>query len=210
MYPNMNMRRNPSWDYWGPSGVVLGICLIIIGLATQILEYPRIYNGVTNQGNGNPNEFLLYNIANYYNHWWPWTYAASLFGLFTFLAGLMGFMAGMRRSYGSILSFFVMTLFSMMFAIYLIVYFAIIIGFYRSNGKDKSSVRQQTETISYALAATQLALACVNVLISFMATIVAGRAIALCVPKGVRYDDVPQMQKTSPSYGIRPPSSYPY
>jgi len=177
MYPNMKLHGNRSWDKWGSSGYVFGIFLIIIGIVTQVLEYPRIYNGPTNEDHG------LYLMSNYYNHWWPWTYAASIFGLFTFLAGLMGIFAGNRRSYGSILGFFTMCLFSTLFAIYLIVYFAFIISFYRSMNKDKSSFRTNPESISYGLASAQLAMACMNVLISLIATILAGRAIAVCVPK---------------------------
>jgi len=184
MYPNMKLRGNRSWDNWGSSGYIFGILLIILGLSIQVLEYPRIYNGPTNEGNG------LYIMSNYYNHWWPWTYAASLFGLLTFLTGFMGILAGNRRSYGSILGFFIMCLLSALFAIYLIVYFSFIIAFYRSMNKDQSKFRTQSESIAYGLAGTQLALACVNVLISLLAAIFSGRAIAICIPKGVFYDDV--------------------
>jgi magnesium-transporting ATPase (P-type) len=184
MYPNMKLRDNRSWDNWGSNGYIFGILLIILGIVTQVLEYPRIYNGPTNEGNG------LYLISNYYNHWWPWTYAASIFGLFTLFTGFMGILAGNRRSYGSILGFFMMCLFSTLFAIYLIVYFSFIISFYRSMNKDKSNFRTPAESVAYGLASTQLAMACVNVLISLMGAIFSGRAIALCVPKGVFYDDV--------------------
>jgi len=184
MYPNMKLRENRSWDNWGSNGYIFGILLIILGIVTQVLEYPRIYNGPTNEGSG------LYLISNYYNHWWPWTYAASIFGLFTLFTGFMGILAGNRRSYGSILGFFMMCLFSTLFAIYLIVYFSFIISFYRSMNKDKSNFRTPAESVAYGLASTQLAMACVNVLISLMGAIFSGRAIALCVPKGVFYDDV--------------------
>ncbi len=180
----MKLRDNRSWDNWGSNGYIFGILLIILGIVTQVLEYPRIYNGPTNEGNG------LYLISNYYNHWWPWTYAASIFGLFTLFTGFMGILAGNRRSYGSILGFFMMCLFSTLFAIYLIVYFSFIISFYRSMNKDKSNFRTPAESVAYGLASTQLAMACVNVLISLMGAIFSGRAIALCVPKGVFYDDV--------------------
>ncbi|CAF4911785.1 unnamed protein product, partial [Rotaria magnacalcarata] len=74
MYPNMKMTRNHSWENWGLNGFVTGVLLIIIGILTQVLEYPRIYNGPANYNNN------LYTMSNYYNHWWPWTYAASTFG----------------------------------------------------------------------------------------------------------------------------------
>ena len=197
MYPNMKLRRNRSWDNWGSHGYILGTLLLLIGLLTQILEYPRIYNGPTNEDNG------LHIISEYYNHWWPWTYAASLFGLFTFLTGLMGILAAYRRSYGSILAFFTMCLLSLMFAVYLIVYFAFVIAFYRAMGKDRADQRTSSESVAYGLASTQLAIACMNVLASLIGAILAGRAIALCVPKGVFYDDVRPMPRPIP-YGAHP------
>jgi len=33
-------------------------------------------------------------------------------------------------------------------------------------------------------------MSCLNVIVSFLAAIFSGRAIAICVPKGVFYDDV--------------------
>jgi uncharacterized membrane protein len=180
----MKLRGNRSWDKWGLNGYLFGIILMFFGIVIQVLEYPRIYNGPTNVDNG------LYLISNYYNHWWPWTYAASIFGLFTFLTGLMGILAGSRRSYGSILGFFIMCLFSTLFAIYLIVYFAFVIAFYRSMNKDQASSSTQQESVAYGLASAQLAMACINVVVSLIAAIFAGRTIELCVPKGVFYDDV--------------------
>ncbi len=179
----MKLRGNRSWDQWGANGYVFGIPLLILGIAIQVLEYPRIYNGPTNEGDG------LYLVSNYYNHWWPWTYAASIFGLVTLIAGFLGIIAASRRSYGSILAFFVMCVFSALFAIYLIVYFSFIISFYRSMDKDQSRNRTEAESVAYGLAGAQLALACLNVLLSLLAAIFAGRAIALCVPKGVFYDE---------------------
>ena len=186
MYPNMKLRGDRSWINWGSQGLVFGSILILLGLLTQVLEFPRIFNGPTNDGNATG----LYQNGNYYNHWWPWTYAASLFGLVTMAAGIAGLIAGRRRSYGSILSFFATCLLSMLFAIFLIVYFAFIISFYRSMHKDRPSARTSSESVAYGLACTQLALACVNVLLSLIAAISAARAIALCTPKGVFYEDV--------------------
>lgn len=186
MYPNMKIRGNRSWDNWGSQGLVFGSLLIFLGLVTQVLEYPRIYNGPTDVSFGNP----LYFYGNYFNHWWPWTYAASLFGLLTLLTGVVGIVAGRRRSYASILAFFSMCILSMLMAMYLIVYFSFIIAHYRLMDKDKAAYRTSAESVAYGLAGTQLALACLNVLLSLIAAIVAGRAIALCTPKGVYYEDV--------------------
>ena len=192
MYPNMRINRNHSWDNWGTHGYIFGILLILIGILIQVLEYPRIYNGPTNEDDS------LYSMSNYYNHWWPWTYAASIFGLFTLLSGIMGILAATQRSYGAILSFFIMCLFSTLFAIYLIVYFAFIIASYREMNKHESSFRTNRKSIVYGLVCAQLTIACINVLISLIGAIVTGRTIAICVPKGVLYNDIQPMSKSLP------------
>lgn len=184
MYPNMKLRNNRSWDSWGSQGLILGGLLLFLGLVIQVLEYPRIYNGPTNEETG----VFLYQNSNYFHHWWPWTYAASIFGLLTFFAGLMGIIAGCRRTYGSIFIFFALALLSLLMSIYLIVYFSIIIGVYRSVDRDSSA-----ESVGFGLAGTQLALACLNFLLSLIAAIVSARAIRLCTPKGVYYEDVRPM-----------------
>ena len=186
MYPNMKIRGNRSWDNWGTHGLLFGSLLIFLGLVIQVLEFPRIYNGPTDRPSGTP----LYTDGNYFNHWWPWTYAASLFGLLTLLTGVVGVVAGRRRSYASILAFFIMCILSTLMAIYLIVYFSFIIAYYGAMNKDKPAYRTSEESVAYGLAGTQLALACLNVLLSLVAAIFAGRAIALCTPKGVYYEDV--------------------
>jgi hypothetical protein len=190
MHAKTRTTRNSAWENWGSEGLIFGFSLVIIGILTQVLEFPRVYNGATNININTDLADSLYQIPNYYNHWWPWTYAANLFGLFTFLTGIMGILAGTRRTYTSIFGFFTMSVVSALFAIYLIVYFGFIISFYQSIGKDTSSNRTKPEGVSYGLACTQLVIACFNVLISILSAIFAGRAIALCVDKGVSQDDI--------------------
>ena len=91
-----------------------------------------------------------------------------------------------------------MCLFSTLFAVYLIVYFAFIIGFYREMKKDQSVYRTNSESVSYGLASTQLAMAGINVLLSFVGIVISGRAIALCVPKGVFYDEIQPISSPIP------------
>ncbi|CAF3374937.1 unnamed protein product [Rotaria socialis] len=193
MRANVRILRNSSWENWGAYGFVFGFFLVLIGILTQVFEFPRVYNGATNVNLNGTIYVGLYNMTNYYNHFWPWTYPASLFGLFTFITGIIGLLAGMRGTYTAIYGFFTMSVISALFAIYLIIYFAFIISFYRSNGWDKPSNRTHAESVSYSLASTQLAVALVNAIVSILSAIVTGRAIALCVDKG----------ETSPtSYGL--------
>src|SRR5690348_1148107 len=123
MYANTKITRNSSWENWGLCGFIFGFLLISIGILTQVLEFPRIYNGATNINVNNNLTDGLYKISNYYNHWWPWTYAANFFGIFTFLTGFVGVLAGRRKTYTSIFGFFTMCVTSALFAGYLVVYF---------------------------------------------------------------------------------------
>ena len=157
---------------------------------TQIFEIPRVYNGATNVDVFNNMTDGLYIISNYYNHWWPWTYAANLFGIFTFVTGIAGILAGRRKTYASIFVFFTMSVVSASFAIYLAVYFGFIISFYRSMGKDKTNNRTSAESVSYGLAGTQLAVSLINIIMSLLSAILAGRSIALCVDKSVKSEDI--------------------
>ncbi|CAF0833971.1 unnamed protein product [Rotaria sordida] len=205
MYANVRITRNSSWDNWGSYGLVFGFFLVIIGMLTQFLEFPRIYNGATNVDLSNNITIDLYNITNYYNHWWPWTYPSNLFGLFTFLTGMIGILAGFRGTYTSIFGFFTMSVVSALFAIYLIVYFTFIISFYRTNGMDKSSNRTTFESVSYGLASTQLTISLINFIISILSAIFAGRAISLCVDKSISEDDIiipirPQIPEKSTTF----------
>jgi hypothetical protein len=193
MYANTRISQNSSWENWGLCGFVFGFFLIIIGIVTQVLEIPRVYNGATNVDVHSNMTDDLYLISNYYNHWWPWTYAANLFGIVTFVTGIIGILAGRRKTYASIFGFFTMSVVSAVFAIYLVVYFGFIISFYRSSGKDKIDNRSSAESVSYGLASTQLAIAIINVITSLLSAIFAGRAIALCVDKSVSSEDLRPM-----------------
>ncbi|CAF0920305.1 unnamed protein product [Rotaria sp. Silwood1] len=117
---------------------------------------------------------------------------SNLFGLFTFLTGLVaclvGILAGFRGTYTSIFGFLTMNVASALFAIYLIVYFAFIVSFYRSNGLDKPSNRTTYESVSYGLACTQLTVSLINVITSILSAIFSGRAIALCEKSFRSYD----------------------
>lgn len=190
MYAKTKVRVNSSWENWGVDGIICGLLLSLIGILLQCLEIPRIYNGSTNVNPLNNVTEGLYKIPNYYQHWWPWTYPACLFGLLTFITGIVGIVAGIRGTYTSIFGFFTMSVISAVFSIYLIVYFGFIISFYRSLGKDQPSNRSIWESVSYGLASTQMAMSCLNLVTSTIAAIFAGRAIALCVPKGITEDDM--------------------
>ncbi len=198
MRAGTKITDNASWENWGTNGLVFGLIFMIIGVLTQIFEFPRVYNGSSNIDIINNNTDSLYLISNYYQHWWPWTYAANLFGIFTFSTGIIGILAGLRRTYTSIYGLFTMSFVSAVFSIYLIVYFSFIISFYRSNGLGSASNRTQPQSVSYGLASTQLVIALLNLIVSVLSAIFAGRAIALGVEKGVTQDDIPQYMLTPP------------
>lgn len=189
MHTYTRINKNSSWETWGSAGLVCGFLLFIVGIVTQVLEFPRVYNGATNVNVNTNMTDSLYLISNYYQHWWPWTYPASLFGLFTFFTGVVGILAGIRGTYTSILGFFTMSVVSAMFAIYLIVYFAFLVSFYRSMGKDRPSQRTPAESVSYGLASTQIVVAMINIILCTISAVLAGRAISLCVGKGISNDE---------------------
>jgi len=65
------VKISPSWENRGLNCLILGLVLIIIGILTQILEFPRVYNDAANVNPIDNNADDLYFISNYYNHWWP-------------------------------------------------------------------------------------------------------------------------------------------
>lgn len=196
MHPVAHIQKNLYWERWGSHGFICGFILLLLGLFIQSFEFPRVYNGATNVNVYTNQTNDLYLISNYYNHWWPWTYPSSFFGLFTLLTGLMGILAGARRTYTSIYGFFTMSVVSTLFSIYLVVYFGFLISFYRSLGKDHANNRTQPESVSYGLACTQLVLAILNILVSIAAAALAGLAMDLCRSKGVAYEEVPMPMPT--------------
>ncbi len=121
MRAHTHIRENPSWKDLGKDGLIFEFLLIIIGIFTQVFEFPRVFNGATNVNVIANMTDNLYLISNYYNHWWPWTSAANLFGLFTLFTGLAGLLAEVRRTYTSIFGFFTMSVVSAVFVISLIV-----------------------------------------------------------------------------------------
>lgn len=204
MYVTTKIRANSAWENWGTAGALCGFSLCIIGILLQCLEIPRIYNGATNVDALTNITDGIYQMSNYNQHWWPWTYPACLFGLFTFITGVVGILAAIRGTYTSIFGFFTMSAVSAVFSIYLIVYYGFVISLYRSMGKDKPSNRTAAESVSYGLASTQMAIACLNIIISSLAAIFSGRAIALCVSKGFVEDDILPLAPRTPL----PPSAY--
>ncbi|CAF1415569.1 unnamed protein product [Adineta ricciae] len=198
MKATVKYTQNYAWENWGMHGFVFGLVLALIGLLTQALEFPRVYNGATNLdviGNFTDD---IYMITNYYQHWWPWTYPASCFGLFTLVTGVIGVLSALRRTYTSVYGLFTMSVVSALFAIYLVVYFSFIISLYRTNGQDKPSNRTAEESVSYGIAGTQLSIALLNIIASVLTAIFSGRAIALWVQKGVTQDD----EDSSASHGL--------
>ncbi|CAF0813575.1 unnamed protein product [Rotaria sp. Silwood1] len=173
MYANVRITRNSSWNNWGSFGLLFGFFLVIIGMLTQFLEFPHVYNGAIS---------VDLSVA--------MDIPSNLFCLFTFLTGLVDTLAGFRETYTSILGFLTMNVASALFAIYLIVYFAFIVSFYRSNRLDKPSNRTTYESVSYGLAGTQLTVSLINVITSILSAIFAGRAIALCVDKSVSENNI--------------------
>jgi len=104
---------------------------------------------------------------------WPWSHAALLFSLVTVAAGLVGCVSGMRRTYGSLFSFFTLSLLSWMLSIFLIVYYAVELYWQVNNNWDALFFSYWTR-LDYRLAGVMLALSCAVFLFSMLATICTG------------------------------------
>jgi hypothetical protein len=100
------------------------------------------------------------------------------------IAGITGIMASIRKSYSFIYAFLTFSLFSFLFSIFLIIYYAILLNYYHryrspldptadmSNGR----ARPRSGNQSFGLVGTNLALSCLSLIISLISYIVAKRA----------------------------------
>ena len=91
------------------------------------------------------------------------------------LAGLVGFLSSVQKSYTMIFSFFTFSLFALLFSIFLIVYYSIIINYY-SNVYTGPLSRLEVFRQSLGLVGTNLALTLLSLILSFVSVFVAQKA----------------------------------
>jgi hypothetical protein len=119
-------------------------------------------------------------------HYWPWSYAANLFGLVIIAAGISGIISFFRRSYGSIFMFMTLSLLSMLLSLFLIAYFSILVTYYKT--KVMESPRSQTMNTSYGLIGANLAFSCVIFFLGLCGCGLACCGIKGCQKKGLHME----------------------
>jgi len=205
-------NRNPAWENWGFKGCCIGFPLTLFGLLISICEIVRIIYGITNRGifnydgSGNAaftvnDPSLLFPVGLGANfpikvekfHYWPWSYAANLFGLVIIAAGISGIVSYFRRSYTSVFLFMSLSLLSMLLGGFLIGYFAILVNYYISYGINDSSKRSQSMNTSFGLVAANLAFSCVIVLLGLCGFCMGCGGIKGCQPKGLHMEESDQI-----------------
>jgi hypothetical protein len=196
------IHRNKYWENWGPFGNIIGIPLILFGILLSICEIVRIvygptHRGITNYGvtDNNNTEYpigsasLLFGVHNDLEfpirvekfHYWPWTYAANLFGLVILSAGFAGVISAHRRSYTSIFTFLTLCLLSIFLSGYLIGYYSILLSYYINKNLNKTSDTMDT---SYGLIITNLSFSCASCIFGIIGFITSFLGIGGCRAKG--------------------------
>lgn len=191
---------NPAWRNYGIVPLGLGGFLTILGILIQILEIVRIYNGLYNNGIiglnlnvfllalggvGNPSSTNGQFLALEQWHFWPWTYPGSQFGLLIMIAGITGIVSAYRKSYSTVYAFFAFSLFSFLFSIFLIIYYSIMLNYYRKfilpfrpevRVLAIKNIGADSGSISNGVTGANLAFSVLSLITALIATIYAGRA----------------------------------
>ncbi len=188
----------------------------MLGLAISITEIVRIIYGVTNRGLSNYNigENPLYNVKDDSNlypvqnfprrvekfHYWPWSYAANLFGLVAIFAGLTGLISAYRRSYSTVFLFMSLSLLSALFGGYLIGYYAVLISYYNANGLYDQNRRPSTMNTTWGIMWFNLAASIAITLLGGAAFLIGFIGIRGCSPKGLHLEEtkVPYVEPAGP------------
>lgn len=197
--------RNSCWEKWGIKEGLVGLLLALLGLAITITEIVRIIYGVTHRGlsnyyNGDNPSFILKNDGNLYPiqsvprriekfHYWPWSYAANLFGTVAMFAGISGLVSAYRRSYSTLFVFMSLSLLSSLFGAYLVGYYAVLINWYSSSGLLDFNKRPATMNTAWALMNFNLAVSCAITLLGAFAFLICFIGIRGCSPKGLHLED---------------------
>ena len=129
-------------------GRLFGGLIIFFALGLFSVELGRVYAGSINRGRNdssfNASQYSLYSDTvigfngnrqnpKIENRWiWPWSTATLLFSLVFVVTGALGFFAGQRESYSSILVFYICSIVSVCLLVYLLATYSTIIAGWRS------------------------------------------------------------------------------
>ena len=118
-------------------------------------------------------------------HYWPWSYAANLFGLVVLCSGVCCIISSYRRSYSSVFSFLTTSLFAALFSGYLIGYYTILIKYYQAHNLNDPAIRPETLDTSWGLIGTNLAFSCSSCLFAIIGFLTSFLGIRACTHKGL-------------------------
>ena len=124
------------------------------------------------------------------------------------IAGLIGLFSGLRKSYTMVYSFYSASLVSMFLVIFLIVYYSILIHYYRiytSNLVPNAQLftpsnRPDSGDQSYGIVGTNLALSIFTLIIAFAATMSAMAAGKICIRQKTYSDYFGNPRITNPTF----------
>lgn len=122
-------------------------------------------------------------------HYWPWSYAANLFGLVAIFAGAAGIISYYRRSYSTVFVFMSLSLLSVFFAFYLIGYYSILVNYYNTKNWHLEENRSETMTTSWFMILANLGLSCLLALTGITGFILGFLGVRGCQPKGLHLED---------------------
>jgi len=142
-------------------------------------------------------------------HYWPWSYAANLFGLVAIVAGICGIVSAYRRSYSSLFSFMTFSLLSALLGGYLIGYYSILIYYYNMFNYLNWNNRTGTIDTSYGLVTANLAFSTLMTLLGIAGFFLSFLGINGCANKGLYLDQVKNSYAPPPPpRGQLVPTSY--
>lgn len=128
-------------------------------------------------------------------HYWPWSYAANLFGLIAIIAGVVGVTSARRRSYSSVLLFLTLCLLSVFFCAFLIGYYSVLVNYYNTFNYMGPG-HAQTLNTSFGIIVTNLTVSIILTVLALIGAILACLGIGACSGKGMR----------GPKYYVEPPN----
>lgn len=141
-------------------------------------------------------------------HYWPWSYAANLFGLVAIFAGASGIVSAFRRSYTTLFVFMSLSLLTTLLAGYLIGYYAVLISYYTSTGLTNPAIRPATMDTTWGLIGFNMAVSCAMVLVGAISFLAAFCGIRGCQAKGLHLSDIkpPYIEPAGPRGKVVPTS----
>ena len=122
-------------------------------------------------------------------HYWPWSYAANLFGLVAICAGVAGLISAFRRSYSSVFTFMTLSLLTFLLSTYLVGYYSVLVNYYNKTGFSDPAKRPATMNTTWGLINFGLAVSCGLVLLGALGFIFGFLGIRGCQAKGLHLED---------------------